>query len=26
LAAPPAGISDVLVKLAAPGDKASFTE
>jgi hypothetical protein len=26
LAAPPAGVSDVLVKLAAPGDKASFTE
>jgi hypothetical protein len=26
LAAPPAGVRDVLVKLAAPGDKASFTE
>jgi hypothetical protein len=26
LAAPPAGVCDVLVKLAAPGDKASFTE
>ena len=26
LAAPPAGASDVLVKFAAPGDKASFTE
>ena len=26
LAAPPAGIRDVLVKFAAPGDKASFTE
>ena len=26
LAAPPAGVRDVLVKFAAPGDKASFTE
>ena len=26
LAASPAGVRDVLVKLAAPGDKASFTE
>jgi hypothetical protein len=26
LAAPPVGVRDVLVKLAAPGDKASFTE
>jgi len=26
LAAPPTGVRDVLVKLAAPGDKASFTE
>jgi hypothetical protein len=26
LAAPPAGVRDVLVNLAAPGDKASFTE
>ena len=26
LAAPPAGVSDVLVKFAASGDKASFTE
>jgi hypothetical protein len=26
LAGPPAGVRDVLVKFAAPGDKASFTE
>ena len=26
LAAPPSGVRDVLVKFAAPGDKASFTE
>ena len=26
LAAPPAGVRDVLVKFAAPGDKGSFTE
>jgi hypothetical protein len=26
LAAPPSGVSDVLVKFAAPGDKAAFTE